>query len=83
MSLIEFCYTLDNATEIRETILGYLPRKPAVDTFISEFLRRIGKASGGSGGGGSSSGAGNGADEWIAAKSPAGKAKAGGAGKKR
>jgi hypothetical protein len=40
MSLIEFCYTLVDASDIREYLRDYLGSTPQVSAFASEFIKR-------------------------------------------
>jgi hypothetical protein len=41
MSLLEFCFTLEDVSEIKDTIQGYLGSKQPVQTFAEEFIRRM------------------------------------------
>lgn len=40
LTLIQFCYTLDSAVEIREYFAEYLGSTPQVSQFATEFIRR-------------------------------------------
>ncbi len=40
MSLIEFCFTLRDAADIREYLRDYLGSTPQVSAFASEFIQR-------------------------------------------
>lgn len=41
-TLVEYCYSIDNPVEVKETLFGYLGFKPAVTAFAEEFIRRKG-----------------------------------------
>jgi len=40
MTLVEFCYALDDASDIREYLRDYLGSTPQVSAFASEFIQR-------------------------------------------
>jgi len=42
MTLIEFCYTLEDPSDIREYLRDYLGSTPQVSAFASEFIQRKG-----------------------------------------
>ncbi|GBG24893.1 GRB10-interacting GYF protein 2 [Hondaea fermentalgiana] len=47
MTLIDFCYSLEDASDIRETLRDYLGSTPLVSSFASEFIARKGGKKGG------------------------------------
>merc|ERR1719473_1130565 len=77
-TLVDFCYTLESAADIREYMRNYMGSKPQVSQFASEFLKRK-KGGGGGGGGGSGSGGGSVSNSSL----NSGKAKAGGRRRRR
>ncbi|KAG5192632.1 hypothetical protein JKP88DRAFT_229772 [Tribonema minus] len=60
ITLLDFCMSSTDASEVREVLAAYLGSTPQVSSFATNFLQRKQAAKRGGGGGGSSGGGGGG-----------------------